>query len=100
LITARFFDFHGFDFPAFKKFVPFRYSRPFFTPQSLPAKSPCRKAAQKPGPRLSAALWGTYRTAPAQGRAAYTLSVVRRQPTGGKYCPSPSPPGFPLYQEK
>jgi hypothetical protein len=29
-----------------------------------------------------------------------TLSVLRRQYNGGIYCPSPSPPGFPLYQEK
>jgi hypothetical protein len=43
--------------------------------------------------------WGTLRTKPTQGRATLMLIVVRRQFSGGLYCPSPSPPGFPLYQD-
>jgi hypothetical protein len=38
---------------------------------------------------------GTPRTKPAQGRATFKTSVVRRRAGGGIYPPSPSPPGFP-----
>jgi hypothetical protein len=35
---------------------------------------------------------------PAQGRATFTMSVLRWRCGGGIYPPSPSPPGFPLYK--
>jgi hypothetical protein len=44
--------------------------------------------------------WGTHRTKPAQGRATFTLIVLRWRHGGGLYCPSPSPPGFPLSKGK
>ena len=43
--------------------------------------------------------WGTMRNKPAQGRATFTTSVLRWWCGGGIYCPSPSPPGFPLSEE-
>jgi hypothetical protein len=44
--------------------------------------------------------WGTQRTKPAQGRSTFPISVVRWRCGGGLYCPSPSPPGFPLSKDK
>jgi hypothetical protein len=43
---------------------------------------------------------GTHRSKPAQGRATFTMSVLRWRYGGGIYCPSPSPPGFPLLKDK
>lgn len=37
------------------------------------------------------------RTPPAQGRATFKMIVLRWRFIDGRYCPSPSPPGFPLY---
>jgi hypothetical protein len=44
--------------------------------------------------------WGTLRTMPTQSRATFKINVLRRQYKGGLYCPSPSPPGFPLSKDK
>ena len=40
---------------------------------------------------------GDYRDTPTQCRATFKHSVLRCRCGGGLYCPSPSPPGFPLY---
>ena len=37
---------------------------------------------------------------PTHGRATIKPIVLRRLLNGGQHCPSPSPPGFPLYQDK
>jgi hypothetical protein len=43
--------------------------------------------------------WGAKRTTPAQGRVTFKTIVLRCRHGGGLYCPSPSPPGFPLYKD-
>jgi hypothetical protein len=72
-------------------FIP----RCYINPQQPP---PTRTPA--PRPRLCATPWGTPRTTPTQGRSTFTTSVLRRRYNGGLYCPSPSPPGFPLLKDK
>jgi hypothetical protein len=48
---------------------------------------PCLPANKKPR--------GAKRTTPTQGRATFTMSVLRWQARGGVYCPPPSPRGLP-----